>query len=52
MPKIRDIVGVRFGKLTVVSFGDRVGTRQRVAWVCLCDCGGITNVLGGVPKAG
>ena len=36
MPKLRDLTGQRFGRLTVM---ERADTRGRVAWLCKCDCG-------------
>lgn len=36
--KCIDLTGKRFGKLTVVSFDHRKGTRAY--WKCVCDCGG------------
>lgn len=35
---IRDIVGQRFGRLTVISFAGR-GCDGRGRWLCQCDCG-------------
>lgn len=49
----KDLTGVRFGRLTVVSFarreGDRVDGRRggvRYLWTCRCDCGGVVDVAG------
>lgn len=45
-----DMVGQRFGKLTVMS---RAGVRQeRAAWRCLCDCGKVVDVRGDKLRAG
>lgn len=35
--KKRDLTGQRFGKLTVLTPAENVGSRT--AWRCLCDCG-------------
>lgn len=49
--KIEDITGEKFGKLTVLS---RCGsTKQKQAvWLCQCECGNYTNVLGNHLKSG
>lgn len=36
--KFIDLIGEKFGKLTVVSFVDKKGTRTY--WNCVCECGG------------
>lgn len=36
--KTKDLTGVRFGKLTVVSLEKRVN--NKTYWKCICDCGG------------
>lgn len=41
-PRI-DLVGQRFGRLTVVSDGER-SNKNRLRWKCLCDCGNETTV--------
>lgn len=40
-PKV-DLVGMRFGRLTVVD--NIVKPNGRTAWMCLCDCGNTTTV--------
>ena len=43
MSKFIDLTGKRFGRLEAM---DRVGIRRgRVLWMCLCDCGEITEVV-------
>ena len=37
MPKKLDLTGQRFGKLTALHRGERIG--GGAAWVCRCDCG-------------
>lgn len=49
-----DLVGHRFGRLTVIAKGDRAGTVRR--WHCRCDCGGTAlcrtgNLRGGIAKS-
>jgi hypothetical protein len=34
-----DFIGKRFGRLIVVEFHSKRGTRGRLFWVCKCDCG-------------
>lgn len=42
MPKMRDLTGQRFGKLTVLH---RVEPKSYpIYWVCQCDCGKIKNI--------
>ena len=39
--KSKDLTGMRFGKLTVISRGENKlsGGQQKVTWKCVCDCG-------------
>ena len=49
MPGIKDLTGLRFGRLTAVRLlPDRViyGGKPFVVWECLCDCGNSANVIG------
>ena len=39
MPKILDLTGQRFGRLTVLSLYPERGAGGEKLWVCLCDCG-------------
>ena len=41
MPKIRDLAGQRFERLTVICQDERVG--RYVSWKCVCDCGNIVR---------
>jgi hypothetical protein len=41
----RDLVGQRFGRLTVVAFAG-VDSYPRATWRCRCDCGDETTVAG------
>lgn len=41
MAKIRDLIGQKFGRLTVIS---RVIPAKRVRWACKCECGNTTEV--------
>lgn len=35
-----NLIGQRFGKLTVVELYERQGAHKAVKWKCVCDCGG------------
>lgn len=39
MKKVKDLTGMRVGKLTVVSLSDQ-DERGRARWLCKCECGG------------
>jgi hypothetical protein len=48
--RLIDLTGQRFSRLSVVA---RVTNRGKdVAWLCLCDCGAETRVLGGNLRSG
>lgn len=38
MPKIIDLTGERFGRLTVISLSGRANNGAKI-WKCICDCG-------------
>lgn len=44
MGKVKNIVGNKYGSLTVVSDSGLQTSSRSVIWVCKCDCGNITNV--------
>lgn len=49
----KNIIGKRFGKLTVVKMMDgRFGKRRDIAYLCVCDCGKSKQVLGGNIRSG
>ena len=35
----KNLIGCRFGKLTVIDFAENHPTTHRVCWKCRCDCG-------------
>lgn len=37
--KIKDLTGQRFGRLIVLELGKKRHTKDRVRWLCKCDCG-------------
>jgi hypothetical protein len=41
--KIIDLIGQKFGKLTVVERGEN-DSRNEKRWICKCDCGNVTVV--------
>lgn len=43
---INDLVGRRFGRLSVISLHPERGSTRQLRWVCLCDCGE-TSVVDG-----
>lgn len=50
MSKLIDLTGLKFGRLTVLK---RVPSKTRNArWLCKCDCGGETTVLGTTLRRG
>lgn len=59
MPKLVDMSGERYGRLTVIERGEPVvgkDGRTRTRWVCKCDCGNTTlvlreNLLSGITKS-
>lgn len=44
----KSLIGLRFGRLQVISLHGRVGVGKMYAWVCQCDCG--TTVPVGVSR--
>lgn len=50
MSKLIDLVGQRFGKLTIIEKSENKG--GKTAWLCKCDCGNSTVVVGGNLKNG
>ena len=47
-----DIAGQRFGRLTVVSRGERHGKYTGAYWLCKCDCGAMVTVPGSRLRCG
>jgi hypothetical protein len=54
MPKLLDITGHRFGRLTVLEIAhkEKRPAGSRVFWRCLCDCGKESAVAGDKLKSG
>lgn len=51
MPAKIDLVGEKFGRLTVVRYSGRTKDRHSL-WDCVCDCGGKTTTLSRYLKGG
>ena len=53
MSKLKDLKGMKFGKLTVLNQGPYKTTgRNRVTWDCMCECGNKHNVSASNLKGG
>lgn len=46
MTKLIDLTGQRFGRLTVIKKVPPTTKQTNARWLCACDCGGVTTVLG------
>ncbi|MGN2263630.1 hypothetical protein ACS0U9_11250 [Lactococcus lactis] len=44
MPKLVDLTGQRFGRLTVIERSGKVTKDRNTRWKCICDCGKETIV--------
>ena len=47
-----DLIGKRFGRLTIVDFTHAQKPRRGWLWVCECDCGNIRTLIPGDVKRG
>jgi len=45
MPPFKNLIGQRFGRLTVVECNG-INKNHKIIWKCLCDCGNETIVIG------
>ena len=53
--KIIDLVGQKFGKLSVISLSSNNHynyVSRSAVWLCKCDCGNLTNVIGNSLREG
>lgn len=48
----KDLVGKKFGKLTVIEDSTKRTVGQQVIWICKCDCGNILEVQSGNLTSG
>lgn len=39
MAIVKDIIGLKFGKLTILSISNERGNKNQIRYNCLCDCG-------------
>lgn len=46
MPKFRDLTGLKFNRLLVISKSTQKTTSNKIQWNCVCDCGSETVVSG------
>lgn len=49
----RNLIGIRIGKLTVISYSHSKGEKKKKVhfWLCKCDCGNKKIVIGGSLRA-
>lgn len=52
MRKIIDLLGQRFGRLTVIKDSGKRYRKKEVIWLCQCDCGNLTEVRGYYLRSG
>lgn len=46
MPKLIDLTGQKFARLTVIERDTEMKVKGRVMWRCKCDCGNLKSVAG------
>lgn len=44
--RVIDLMGQKFGRLTVVGRAEKVGTNTSIRWQCICDCGKEHSAVG------
>lgn len=49
---LKDMTGIRIGRLTVLERGERMGNRTGAYWRCKCDCGSVVIVYGAELRNG
>lgn len=49
---LKDLTGARFDKLTVISRANTNSKSGNAMWVCRCECGSITEVIGSKLRSG
>ena len=50
--KINNVLGKRFGKLTVIDRTDKRSDNGCVLWICRCDCGKVVESISSILKSG
>lgn len=51
-PNFKDLTGQVFHRLTVVSEADGLTRSRKARWVCRCECGNLTEAIGGNLASG
>lgn len=52
MPRLIDLTGQRFGRLTVIERANKPGEGYSPTWLCKCDCGNTKIVVGQSLRSG
>lgn len=52
MPTIMNLIGNKYGDLTVIQKSDKKNKNRETSWICICNCGNITTVIGSNLKNG
>lgn len=52
MPAKIEMIGKKFGLLTVIAKDEEKTTKQNIYWICKCDCGNIKSVRGTSLRSG
>lgn len=52
MARIKDMTGMKFGRLTVVSLNTELTTTRSAVWKCECECGKEKNIDGSSLRRG
>lgn len=52
MPAKIEMIGKKFGLLTVIAKDENKTTKQNIYWICQCDCGNLKSVRGTSLRAG
>lgn len=52
MAKVKNIVGKKYGRLTVIALSEERGNRNQYKWECICDCGTKKTVTGELLRSG
>ncbi len=46
MPKLNNLIGKRYGQLTIMKLHPERTNTGFAQWICKCDCGNTTVVIG------
>jgi hypothetical protein len=52
MSKVKDMTGLRFGKLIVTGRSACIHKEKIAVWICTCDCGNVVHVGGRYLRSG